>query len=123
MAGLAANDASWAEYLDAFVGSVTHQGSSYSSTAPALRIIAGLAVAPQFCAKRRLDLLYTLFLAAAAFDMAAAYGYKPELHHEPVRTAVGDATDDLLALWTGVSPAEQRVLGRLSATCTAARVE
>ena len=113
--GLAANDAQWSEHLDDLVGSVTHQGSSYSSTAPALRLVAGLAAAPQLSPKRRLDLLYTLFLAAAALDRARAYGYRPEPHHEAVCVTVIDASEDLLALWPTISRAEQRLLLLLAA--------
>lgn len=115
LAGLAANDARWAEHLDDLVGSVTHQGSTYSSTAPALRIVAHLAVAPQLSPKRRLDLLYTLFLAAVALDQALAYGYRPGPHEEEVRGTVGDACENLLTLWTTVSRAEQRLLLLLAA--------
>ena len=115
LAGLAANDAHWADHLDDLVGSVTHQGSSYSSTAPALRVVASLAGAPQLSPKRRLDLLYTLFLAAAGLDKARAYGYRPEPHHEQVCSTVCDASEDLLALWPMVSRAEQRLLLLLAA--------
>ncbi|WP_141845326.1 hypothetical protein [Humibacillus xanthopallidus] len=110
LAGLAANDDQWGGHLDDLVGSVTHQGSSYSSTAPALRVVAGLALAPQLAPKRRLDLLYTLFLAAAALDQALAYGYRAEPHHGQVRATLVAASDDLLALWPSVSRAEQRLL-------------
>ena len=113
--GLAANNDQWSKHLDDLVGSVTHQGSSYSSTAPALRLVAHLAAAPQLSPKRRLDLLYTLFLAAAALDEARAYGYRPEPHHEAVRVTVTDASEDLLALWPTISRAEQRVLLLLAA--------
>jgi len=34
LTGLAANDDQWSKHLDELVGSVTHQGSTYSSTAP-----------------------------------------------------------------------------------------
>lgn len=110
LAGLAANDDQWASHLDDLVGSVTHQGSSYSSTAPALRMVAGLALAPQLAPKRRLDLLYTLFLAATALDQARAYGYRPEPHHEDVRATLVEASEDLLTMWPRVSRAEQRLL-------------
>jgi hypothetical protein len=43
LGGLAANDARWDDHLDALVGSVTHQCSSYSSTAAALSVVADLA--------------------------------------------------------------------------------
>lgn len=115
LAGLAANDAQWGEHLDDMVGSVTHQGSSYSSTAPALRVVADMAAAAQLAPKRRLDLLYTLFLAAAALDKARAYGYRPERYHEQVRATVCDASENLLALWPTVSRAEQRLLLLLAA--------
>lgn len=115
LAGLAANDAQWGEHLDALVASVTHQGSSYSSTAPALRVVAHLAAAPQLSPKRRLDLLYTLFLAAAALDKAHAYEYRPEPHHEQVCATICDATEELLALWPMASRAEQRLLLLLAA--------
>lgn len=115
LTGLAANDARWSEHLDDLVGSVTHQGSSYSSTAPALRLVAGLAAAPQLSPKRRLDLLYTLFLAAAALDRARAYGYRPEPQHQAVCVTVFDASEDLLALWPTISRAEQRLLLLLAA--------
>jgi hypothetical protein len=115
LAGLAANDAQWRGHLDDLVGSVTHQGSSYSSTAPALRVVARLAAAPQLAPRRRLDLLYTLFLSTAALDQAHAYGYRPEPYHEQVRATVGDATEELLALWPMVSRAEQRLLLLLAA--------
>lgn len=115
LACLAANDAQWDDALDDLVGSVTHQGSSYSSTAPALRVVAGLAAAPQLSPKRRLDLLYTLFLAAAALDKARAYGYPPEPQHEQVCATVCDASEDLLALWPTVFRAEQRLLLLLAA--------
>ena len=115
LTGLAANDARWSEHLDDLVASVTHQGSSYSSTAPALRLVASLAAAPQLSPKRRLDLLYTLFLAAAALDKARAYGYRAEPHHEAVCVTVIDASEDLLALWPTISRAEQRLLLLLAA--------
>ncbi|TQM62888.1 hypothetical protein [Humibacillus xanthopallidus] len=115
LAGLAANDDQWGGHLDDLVGSVTHQGSSYSSTAPALRVVAGLALAPQLAAKRRLDLLFTLFLAAAALDQALAYGYRPQPHHGQVRATVVEASEALLTLWPSVSRAEQRLLLLLAA--------
>jgi len=115
LAGLAANDDRWDEHLDDFIGSVTHQGSSYSSTAPAVRLIADLAVAPQLSGKRRLDLLYTLFLAGSAYDRAAAYGYRPETHHQEVRDAVVAATPRLVGTWATVSDAERRLLLLLAA--------
>lgn len=107
--------AQWGDHLDDLVGSVTHQGSSYSATAPALRAVVDLAAAPQLSPKRRLDLLYPLFLAAAALDKARAYGHRPEPHHEQVRATVCDASEDLLALWPTVSRAEQRLLLLLAA--------
>lgn len=115
LAGLAANDAQWGDHLDELVGSVTHQGSSYSSTAPALCVVAELAAAPQLSPKRRLALLYTLFLAAAALHQARAYDYRPEPHHEQVCATVCDASEDLLTLWPMVSRAEQRLLLLLAA--------
>ena len=115
LAGLAANDDRWDEHLDDFIGSVTHQGSSYSSTAPALRLIADLAVAPQLSGKRRLDLLYTLFLGGSAYDRAVAYGYRPEAHHQEVRGTVVAATPQLVGTWATVSDAERRLLLLLAA--------
>lgn len=115
LAGLAANDDQWDLHLDDLLGSVTHQGNSYSATAPALRLVAALAAAPQLAAKRRLHLLYTLFVAAAAADMAHAYGNPSEPHHETVRATVVDASGDLASLWPTLSRAEQRLLLLLAA--------
>ncbi|MET7279508.1 hypothetical protein ABZS29_14830 [Kribbella sp. NPDC005582] len=113
--GLAANDDNWDELHTEFVGSVLHQGSSYSSSAPALQVLAQLAMAPQLAPKRRLYLLYTLFLAGCEAAKAEAYGYKPDLHHAEVRVVVVNAAQGLLRLWPSVSRAEQRMLLLLAA--------
>jgi hypothetical protein len=113
--GLAANDGDWGQHLDAFAGSVLHQGSTYSSSAPALRLIAQLAAKPQLAPKRRLDLLYTLFLAGSGFAQAEALGYRPAPHHAEVRASVIAASEEVLPLWPVVSRAEQRMLLLLAA--------
>lgn len=115
LAGLAANDDRWDEHLDDFIGSVTHQGSNYSSTAPAMRLIADLAVAPQLSGKRRLDLLYALFLGGSAYDRAVAYGYQSGAHDLDVRGTVVAATPRLVTTWGTVSDAERRLLLVLAA--------
>lgn len=108
--GLAANDDRWDDLHNDFVGSVLHQGSVYSSSAPAMRVLAELASAPQLAPKRRLDLLYTLFLAGSAWAQAEAYGYRPDTHAAEVQTTVIGAADRLLPLWSSVTPAERRLL-------------
>lgn len=113
--GLAANDDNWDELHTEFVGSVLHQGSTYSSSAPALQLLAQLAIAPQFAPKRRLSLLYTLFLAGCEAAKAEAYGYRPDAHHAEVRATVTSAAEDLVRLWPSVSRAEQRMLLLLAA--------
>jgi len=113
--GLAANDDNWDELHTEFVGSVLHQGSSYSSSAPALEFLAQLAMAPQLAPKRRLYLLYTLFLAGCEAAKAEAYGYKPDLHHAEVHVVVVNAAQGLLRLWPFVSRAERRMLLLLAA--------
>jgi hypothetical protein len=113
--GLAANDDNWDELHTEFVGSVLHQGSTYSSSAPALQLLAQLAMAPQLAPKRRLDLLYTLFLAGCEAAKAEAYGYRPDAHHAEVRAVVTGAAEGLVRLWPSVSRAEQRMLLLLAA--------
>jgi hypothetical protein len=113
--GLAANDLRWDDLHSDFVGSVLHQGSIYSSSAPALGVLARLATAPQLAPKRRLDLLYTLFLAGSAFAQAEAYGYRPDLHAAEVRTTVINAAPHLLSLWSSATEAERRLLLLLAA--------
>ncbi|TDC16618.1 hypothetical protein [Kribbella albertanoniae] len=113
--GLAANDDNWDDLHTEFVGSVLHQGSTYSSSAPALQLLAQLAMAPQLAPKRRLDLLYTLFIAACEAAKAEAYGYRPDAHDVQVRAVVTDAAEGLVRLWPSVSRAEQRMLLLLAA--------
>ncbi|MDT0214622.1 hypothetical protein Q9R29_12065 [Rothia sp. ARF10] len=115
LAGIAANDERWSGYLDTLVGSVNHQGSTYSSTAPAMTCLAGLATAPGLSPRRRLDLLHTLFLAGAGADLAAARGYRPGPHDEPSRRAVTQATPDLLRSWPKATRPERRLLLLLAA--------
>jgi hypothetical protein len=113
--GLAANDDNWDELHTELVGSVLHQGSTYSSSAPTLQLLAQLAMAPQFAPKRRLALLYTLFLAGCEAAKAEAYGYRPDAHHAEVRAVVINAAEGLVRLWPSVSRAEQRMLLLLAA--------
>jgi len=113
--GLAANDDNWDELHTEFVGSVHHQGSTYSSSAPALQLLAQLAMAPQLGPKRRLDLLYTLFLAGCEAAKAEAYGYRLDAHRAEVRAVVTNAAEGLVRLWPSVSRAEQRMLLLLAA--------
>jgi hypothetical protein len=112
---LAANDERWDDLHQEFCVAVLHQGGTYSSSAPALRILAQLAAAPELAAKRRLDLLDTLFRAGAALDEAVARGYRPDAYAAEVRTAVVGEVDQLLTMWPAVSPAEQRILLLLAA--------
>jgi hypothetical protein len=113
--GLAANDDNWDELHTEFVGSVLHQGSTYSSSAPALQLLAQLAMAPQLAPKRRLDVLYTLFLAGCEAAKAEAYGYRPDPHHAEVQAVVTGTAEGLVRLWPSVSHAEQRMLLLLAA--------
>ncbi|WP_404381590.1 hypothetical protein LL946_13820 [Knoellia locipacati] len=115
LAGLAANDERWSEHLDTLVGSVNHQGSTYSSTAPAMGAIAGLAAARALSPRRRLDLFHKLFLAGVCADLATARGSRPGPHDEPTRRAVAEATPDLVGLWPTVSRPERRLLLLLAA--------
>jgi hypothetical protein len=107
--GLAANDDGWDEVLSEVCGSVLHQGSTYSSTAATVRVLAGLAAAPQLAPRRRLDLLYILFLAGSALAQAEAQGYRADAHAAEVRATVISEVDRLLVLWGSVSQAEQRL--------------
>ena len=113
--GLAANDDRWGDLHNEFVGEVLHQGSTYSASAPALQVLAELANAPGLAPKRRLDLLYTLFLAGSSSAQADAYGYRADDHATEVQTTVIGAVDQLLMLWPSVSRAEQRLLLLLAA--------
>lgn len=113
--GLAANDDRWCDLHDEFVGALLHQGSTYSASAPALRVLAELASAPGLSPRRRLDLLYTLFLAGSSSAQADAFGYRADDHAAEVRTVVTGAVDQLLTLWPSVSRAEQRLLLLLAA--------
>lgn len=113
--GLAANDDRWGDLHNEFVGAVLHQGSTYSASAPALQVLAELANAPGLAPKRRLDLLYTLFLAGSSSAQADAYGYRADDHATEVQTTVIGAVDQLLMLWPSVSRAEQRLLLLLAA--------
>ena len=115
LAGLAANDERWSGHLDALIGSVNHQGSTYSSTAPTMEVLAALATAPSLAPRRRLDLLSFLFLAGSGGEVAAARGSRPDLHAEPTRSAVTAATPTLLGLWPSVSRPERRLLLLLAA--------
>lgn len=121
LAGLAANDERWSEHLDTLAGSVNHQGSTYSSTAPAMEALARLAGAPALSPRRRLDLLHMLFLAGAGADMATARGVSAGPHDEPTRRAVAEATPDLVGLWPSVSRPERRLLLLLAALAGAPR--
>lgn len=115
LAGLAANDERWSGHLDALTGSVNHQGSTYSSTAPTMEVLAALATAPSLAPRRRLDLLSFLFLAGSGGDVAVARGSRPDLHAEPTRSAVTAATPTLLGLWPSASRPERRLLLLLAA--------
>ena len=86
-----------------------------ASSAPALQVLAELANAPGLAPKRRLDLLYTLFLAGSSSAQADAYGYRADDHATEVQTTVIGAVGQLLMLWPSVSRAEQRLLLLLAA--------
>lgn len=115
---LASNDERWNEANEQLCSSVTHQESIYSATAPTMRFIASIASAPQLLGKRRLDLLYTLFIAGCQQDVADFWDY--ELRYAgpvgpEVRDAVVSQVNVLLPLWPSVSRAEQRLLLLLTA--------
>ena len=115
LTGLARNDDHWPQHLDGLLGSVTHQGSSYSATAPTVHLLATLAAAPQLAPKRRIDLLTTLFLAGAAHEIATAYDYPPDNHAADVADAVATDTPALLNLWDTATRPERRLLLLLAA--------
>ena len=112
---LAANDDEWDDAHGELCGSVLHQGSTYSATAPALRVLTQIAIAAQLAPKRRLDLLYTLFLAGSELAEAQAHGYRPDAYALEARAAVAGDVERLMTLWPSVSRAEQRLLLLLAA--------
>ncbi|TPX06715.1 uncharacterized protein E0L32_002211 [Thyridium curvatum] len=115
---LASNNDCWDEANSQLSGSVTHQESIYSATAPAMRFLAKIASDPQLSGKRRLDLLYTLFMAGCQQDLADFWGYELRSGGPvglEVRDAVVSQVAQLLPLWPSVSRAEQRLLLLLAA--------
>ena len=112
---LAANDDRWGDAHAELVGAVFHQGNLYSSSAPAVSALAELAASPRLAPERRLDLLYTLFLAGSASARADAYGHRPDQHAFDVQTAVMGEVDHVMPLWPSLSSAERRVMVLLAA--------
>lgn len=107
---LSHNDERWAEANSRLVSSVLHQRTIYSSTAPTMRLIARIAAAPHLSAGRRLDLLYTLFLAGSQQAFAEVGGFDLGDVGFEVRDAVASQVRHLLMLWPRASGAEQRLL-------------
>jgi hypothetical protein len=112
---LSRNDQNWAEAHSELIYSVLHQGSVYTSTAPAMTFLARIAASPTLSGGRRLNLLYDLFLAGAQQSIAEANGYDLGTIGPKVRDAVVSQVEQLLKLWPAVSRAEKRLLLLLAA--------